>query len=135
MSLLEEIGRHNQWFALAKSEIRNAKILAKYDAEKRVICFHYHQAVEKCLIGYLLYVTGELPEGRNLIHLCKLAMKYDASFTDIISDVAILDSYYFEDDCPSGCEPPLITTEDAVRCFVIVKKIIAKVQLLINSEK
>lgn len=135
MSLLEEIGRNNQWFALARSEIKNAKILSKYDAEERVICYHYHQAVEKCLIGYLLSVTGELPEGRNLIHLCKMAMRYDASFSEILNDIAILDSYYFEEDYPSGCEPPVITTEDTVRCFKIVKKIIAKVQLLINSEK
>lgn len=134
---MEETGRHNQWFALARNEIRNAKILAKYDAEARVICTHYHKAVEKCLIGYLVYVTGELPEGRNLIHLCRLAMQYDETFIDVVDDVAVLNSYFLaEDESGPGGELRIFTAEDTVRCFNAMKRVIAKVQLLlINSEK
>jgi HEPN domain-containing protein len=137
VSLLEETGRYNQWFALARNEIRNAKILSKYDAEARVICTHYHEAVEKCLIGYLVYITGELPERRNLIHLCRLAMQYDETFIDVVNDVAVLNSYYLEEaESGLGYEPRTFTSEDTVRCFNAMKRVIAKVQLLlINSEK
>jgi HEPN domain-containing protein len=137
VSLLEETGRHNQWFALARNEIRNALILSKYDAEARVICTHYHEAVEKCLIGYLVYVTGELPERRNLIHLCRLAMQYDKSFIDVVDDVAVINSYYSEEkESAPGYEPRVLTSEDTERCFKAMKEVVAKVQLLlINNEK
>jgi HEPN domain-containing protein len=130
---LGETERNNKWFALARKEIRNAKISFKYGADNKVICFRCHQAVEKCFKGYLFYMTGELQEEHNLLRLCKKAMSVELSFDGLMEDLTFLNKYYLENQDGADAEFLITTKEETIKCFEIVKKVVAKIENLTNS--
>ncbi|HHZ16319.1 MAG TPA: HEPN domain-containing protein [Peptococcaceae bacterium] len=132
--LLGTVGLRNKCFALAKGEIRSAKILTKYNSEKKAICFHYHQAVENFLKGYLVYMTGILPEGHQLVRLCRLAMKHDHGFGVLLKDVAILDGYYYDENGSGSMAASAVLAEDVDRCLQSAQKTISKVRYIIKCE-
>lgn len=130
-----ETERNNKWFALARKEIRSAKISFKYGADNKVICFRCQRAIEKCFKGYLFYTTGELQEGHDLLSFCKKAMLVEPSFDELMEDLAFLDKYYLENKEDADVEFLVVTKEDTLKCFEIVKKVVAKIENLINSTR
>jgi HEPN domain-containing protein len=60
--------RYNEWFLMAKKDIRSARILHENDADNEVICLHCQQALEKYLKGCIIFVSRELKEGHSLLN-------------------------------------------------------------------
>lgn len=124
--------KHNEWFKMAQKDIKSAKILFEHDADNEIVCFHCQQAIEKYLKGYLIYITGELNEGHNLVKLCKKAMQHSKSFGDFLKDMAFVNTYYIETRYPA-VDPLIVSIEDTEECIRIVDEIVAKIDELVND--
>lgn len=104
--------RYKEWFEIAKKDLNGAKILYEHDADYGLVLFHLQQAVEKYLKGYLIYKTGLLQSGHNLMKLCKKASEFDNDFRKYIKDAAFLNGYYIETRYPA--EDPLVAEKEDV---------------------
>lgn len=124
--------RFNEWFEMAKKDLNSAKILFEHDADYGIVCFHCQQAVEKYLKGYLIYKSGLLEQGHNLIKLCRKATSYEASFNDYIKDCAFMTTFYIETRYPA--EDPLnVRQEDTEECLATAEKIMSKINSLLGD--
>lgn len=123
--------KYNEWFFMAQKDYRSAKILLDHDADNEIICFHCQQAVEKYLKGYLIFMSGRLFEGHNLIKLCYKAIQFDDSFKSFLKDLAFLNTFYTETRYPAE-DPLIIDKEDALECIRIASNIIDKIDNIIK---
>jgi len=118
--------KYKEWFEMAKKDIRSAEILYEHDGDNGIVCFHCQQAIEKYLKGFLIYATGELQEGHNLVRLCKKAMAYNKVLGEFIKDMAFVNTYYIETRYPAE-DPLLVSKEDAKECIRIAMKVMEKI--------
>jgi HEPN domain-containing protein len=118
--------KYKEWFEMAKKDIRSAEILYEHDGDNGIVCFHCQQAIEKYLKGFLIYATGELQEGHNLVRLCKKAMAYNKALGEFIKDMAFVNTYYIETRYPAE-DPLLVSKEDAKECIRITMKVMEKI--------
>ncbi|GAB6153651.1 hypothetical protein JCM17380_24010 [Desulfosporosinus burensis] len=124
--------KYNEWFVMAQKDLRSAKILFDHDADNEIICFHCQQTLEKYLKGYLIFVTGELQEGHNLLKLCKKALLYDNKFTEFLKDMAFVNAFYIETRYPA-IDPLIVSQEDTEECLRIVDRVLARINNLVDS--
>lgn len=117
---------------MAQKDLRSAKILFDHDADNEIICFHCQQTLEKYLKGYLIFVTGELQEGHNLLKLCKKALLYDNKFTEFLKDMAFVNAFYIETRYPA-IDPLIVSQEDTEECLRIVDRVLARINNLVDS--
>ncbi|HWQ75477.1 MAG TPA: HEPN domain-containing protein, partial [Syntrophomonas sp.] len=108
--------RHLEWLEMAKKDIQGAEILFDHDADNGIICFHCQQSIEKSLKGFLIFVTGVLHDGHSLVKLCKKAANHNALFSDMLKDMAFVNTYYIETRYPAE-DPLLVSKEDAAECM------------------
>jgi len=73
--------------------------------------FSLSASYRKYLKGYIIYATGELQEGHNLVKLCKKIMVFDKSFSSFLKDMAFVNTFYIETRYPSK-DPLKISKED-----------------------
>lgn len=123
----------NEWFQMAKKDIRSAIILFEHGADNEIICFHCQQAIEKYLKGYLIFARGELQEGHSLIKLCKKAMIHENTFGDFLKDLAFVNTYYIETRYPA-VDPLEVSNNDTEECLRITDKIVAKIDKLVEGQ-
>jgi len=119
---------------MAKKDIRGSKILFDNGADGELICFHCQQAIEKYFKGYLIYKTGRLIEGHNLVKLCKRVMLYDQSFCEFIKEMAFVNAFYIETRYPS-IEPLFVSKEDVILCLDIMGRVVHKIDKLIEIDR
>jgi len=124
--------RHREWFEMAKKDMKSAEILFEHDADNGIICFHCQQAIEKSLNGFLISVTGVLQDGHSLVKLCKKAASHNSLFSDMLKDMAFVNTYYIETRYPAE-DPLLVSKEDAAECMAISKKVIVMIEDIINK--
>lgn len=123
--------KYNEWFAMAKKDVRSAKILFEHDADYEIVCFHCQQAIEKYLKGYLIYETGELQEGHSLLKLCKKASPFNTNLKSFLKEMAFVNTYYIETRYPA-IDPLIVSEEDASECLKIVESVMEEVEKSIN---
>lgn len=99
--------------------------------DHEIVCFHCQQAIEKYLKGYLIYLTGELQEGHNLVKLCKKVMIYQNDFGRLIKDMAFVNTFYIETRYPA-LDPLIVSIDDTEDCLKIVDKVVQEINRLIN---
>lgn len=104
--------KYKEWFEIADKDLNGAKILFEYGADYGLVLFHLQQACEKYFKGYLIYQTGSLQGGHNLIKLCKKSCEFDNEFRKYLKDAAFLNGYYIETRYPA--EDPLIADKEEV---------------------
>lgn len=124
--------KYNEWLVMAQKDLRSAKILFDHGADNEIICFHCQQTLEKYLKGYLIFVTGEVQEGHNLLKLCKKAKLYDDKFTEFLKDMAFVNAFYIETRYPA-IDPLIVSQDDTEECFRIVYRVLARINDLIDS--
>lgn len=117
---------------MAQKDIKGAKILFKHDADHEIVCFHCQQAIEKYLKGFLIYKTGFLHEGHNLVKLCKKAMIYEETLSSFLKDMSFVNTFYIETRYHS-VDPLIVSTEDTEECLSIVERFIAKINELMRA--
>lgn len=83
----------NEWFVMARKDIKAAKILLEHEADSEMVCFHCQQAIEKYLTGYLVDKSGRLQDGHNLVKLCKQVMLYNEAFAASLKDMAFVETF------------------------------------------
>ena len=118
--------RYKEWFEMARKDLRGAAILFEHDADYALVCFHCQQAAEKYLKGYLIYKTGILHEGHNLVKLCRRAAGFDPKFNRHLKDSAYLNTFYIEARYPAE-DPMDITYENTRECLDIAERIMKDV--------
>lgn len=126
--------KYNEWFRMAEKDMKSAKILFEHDADNEIVCFHCQQAIEKYLKGYLIYVSGELQDGHNLMRLCKKAMVHEKSFGSFLKDLAFVNTFYIETRYPAE-DPLVVNNEDTKECMNIVARIVAKIDSLMVQKQ
>lgn len=124
--------RHREWLEMAKKDIQGAEILFEHDADNGIVCFHCQQAIEKSLKGFLISVSGILHDGHSLVKLCKKAANHNSLFSDMLKDMAFVNTYYIETRYPAE-DPLMVSKEDAAECMTISKKVIGMIEDIINE--
>lgn len=124
--------KYNEWFVMAKKDLKSARILFEHEADNEIICFHCQQTIEKYLKGYIIYSTGELKEGHSLLKLCKCATSIEKSFNDLLKDMAFVNTFYIETRYPAE-DPLIVNTLDVEECFKIMNKVVEKIDRLVNT--
>lgn len=126
--------RHREWLEMAKKDIQGAEILFEHDADNGIVCFHCQQAIEKSLKGFLILVTGVLQDGHSLVKLCKKSASHNSLFSDILKDMAFVNTYYIETRYPAE-DPLLVSKEDAAECMAISKKVVGMIDEIIKKNE
>ncbi len=129
--LLVDTKRYNEWIEMAKKDLKGANILYEHDGDFGLVCFHCQQAIEKYLKGYLIFRTGFLQDGHNLVKLCKKASNFDSGFKDYFKDCAFVNAFYIETRYPAE-DPLIVSKEDAEECLSITRKIIDMIDGLLE---
>lgn len=129
--LLVDTKKFYDWLAKAEKDIQGAKILYKHGADYGLVCFHCQQAIEKYLKGFLIYKTGMLQDGHNLVKLCKKVSKFNDIFKSYLKDCAFVNTFYIETRYPAE-DPLIVAEEDVKECVKIVEKIAKKVNELVE---
>lgn len=111
--------------------MRGASILFEHDADFALVCFHCQQAAEKYLKGYLIYKTGILHEGHNLVRLCRRAAGFNPVFNQYLKDCAFLNTFYIEARYPAE-DPMEISYDNTKECLIIAEQIKQEVVALIG---
>ncbi len=95
---------HNDWLEFAACDIRAAQLLMQEEDCYPLAAFHCQQCMEKVLKAYILFKTGQLVDGHNLIWLLKQASKRNASFKQWIDECVYINHFYIEARYPSDFE-------------------------------
>jgi len=128
---LPDSTRFKEWLEMARKDLRGAEILFEHDADYSLVCFHCQQGAEKYLKGYLIFKTGILHEGHNLVKLCRRAASYETRFNSHLRDCAYLNTFYIEARYPAE-DPMDITYENTKDCMEIANRIMEDVTSLIK---
>ena len=93
--------RYDDWLDRAGEDITAAGVLVKNDNCYNVAAFHCQQTIEKALKAYILLKSGVLPDGHNLLWLCRRAMRYDNAFGKWLEQSISLNRCYIEPRSPA----------------------------------
>ncbi len=116
----------NNWFDFAFDDIRAGKILLREEVFN-VACFHFQQAAEKALKGFLVYNELSPTKEHNLIDLVRLYSKVNDDFKAMRLNAVTLNQCYMPTrypDAPVGSLPSGIPSKAVVEeAFVCAKEI------------
>lgn len=93
--------RYYDWLEHSSQDLIAAKLLSEADQCYNLAAFHCQQSIEKALKAYILLKSGSLPDGHNLIWLCRQAKKYDKGFQDWFDESVDLNQCYIETRYPA----------------------------------
>ncbi len=119
--------RYREWFEKSNKDLKGAEILFEHDGDFGLVCFHCQQAIEKYLKGYLIYKTGVLQDGHNLVKLCKKASEFSQVFKEYLKECAFVNTFYIETRYPAD-DPLIASKEDVEECLDIVHRIIETIE-------
>ncbi|MBU1088377.1 HEPN domain-containing protein [Patescibacteria group bacterium] len=92
-----------EWLKKANEDFRFASCSLE-DLEDKFyaqILFHFQQAAEKYLKGYMLYLSIELKKIHDLVELLEIIKKEDAEIVELMDEVDMLNDYYIETRYPA----------------------------------
>lgn len=91
------------WLELAEDDEKSARILVREGAAPDIAAYHFHQAAEKYLKGWIAAKGGDIPRVHDLERLFKLAelLGVRVSQTDF-DELSLIQSYYSELRYPRG---------------------------------
>ncbi|MCL2528264.1 MAG: HEPN domain-containing protein [Defluviitaleaceae bacterium] len=84
-----------EWFNYSQNDLISATHLFHnlYPKQTEIACYLSQQCAEKALKGYLFFRKIEPPRTHNLVELCKMCMKHDCTFSEILDACADLTPY------------------------------------------
>lgn len=91
-----------EWFSKAEKDFEEAKFLFDHNRPLEYVALLLHQAVEKCLKGFLINNGWELKKTHDLVKLVRDAAKFDESFENFIPLMEEMADYYIESRYPVG---------------------------------
>ena len=91
-----------EWFSRAEKDFEEAKFLFDHNRPLEYVALLLHQAVEKCLKGFLINNGWELKKSHDLVKLVRDATKFDESFENFIPLMEEMADYYIESRYPVG---------------------------------
>ncbi len=124
--------RYKEWLEKANQDLTGAKILFEHGADLGLVCFHCQQTVEKYFKGYLIYKTGMLQDGHNLVKLCKKSSEFSQVFKKFLKECAFINTFYIETRYPAE-DPLTVSKEDVEECLKITEKIIETINNIISK--
>lgn len=110
------------WIKKADEDFQYAKIGLDEELEfYALICFHFHQAVEKYLKAYIVANELTFQKTHDLSKLLKICAEEDREFDILNKDVSELNPLYVETRYPEFMEN--ILKSDVQKAFKITEKI------------
>ena len=122
------------WFKKAEDDLRIADYALDeaYPKLIEIACFHYQQAVEKSLKGFLVSCGLAPPKTHNLIPLCQMFSEHDPAFSAIQSACEELNLYSVSTRYPENDEitegDAVIAKKEAKKAYVFCVDLISKLQ-------
>lgn len=93
--------KYYDWLNHAEDDLTAANLLKSHADCYNAAAFHCQQAIEKALKAYILFRSGQLVDGHNLMWLCRQAKKYDKGFHQWFDECADLNQCYIETRYPA----------------------------------
>jgi len=95
----------NEWLAFSDMDLTAAKYLCGMDPKLlEIICYHCHQAAEKSLKAFWVYLGFAPPRTHDLEHLLDKCEGFDNSFADLRDESIRLNPYASQPRYPFGLE-------------------------------
>ncbi len=92
----------DEWIVRGEHDLEAAKLILDRKGHYDTILFHLHQAVEKCLKGYLIQRGWKLRKIHDIESLLTYATEFDKSFEEYLDLGRKLTAFYYEDRYPPG---------------------------------
>ena len=86
--------KYYDWMNHAEEDLTAANLLKEVPDCYNAAAFHCQQTIEKALKAYILFHSGHLVDGHNLMWLCRQAKKYDKGFHQWFDECADLNQCY-----------------------------------------
>lgn len=120
-----------RWFEQAEHDLKAADH-SRCGGFHNVACFWAQQAAEKALKAFLHSKGVELLYEHSVADLTKRASKYDASFSRIRRNAALLDKYYiptrYPNGLPGGIPAEAFDDEDSTRALKLAHQVLETVR-------
>jgi len=91
----------NNWFDFASDDIRAGEILLREEVIN-IACFHFQQAAEKALKGFLVYNELSPTKEHNLVDLMRLCSKVNDDFKEMRVNAVALNQFYIPTRYPDA---------------------------------
>jgi HEPN domain-containing protein len=91
----EWMAKADEDFGFADSNLADAE-----DGYYAPICFHFHQAAEKCLKAYIVRYDLSFERVHDLVALLRICRGTDPSMSDLGNPCELLNPYYIETRYP-----------------------------------
>lgn len=102
-----------EWFRKASKDMKAAGTLSEDEELWELACYHFQQAAEKFLKGFLATIGGRVPYTHDLEELAIRCSEHDRDFLTIQDDSLYLNPFYIEARYPTG--GPLDISIDRLR--------------------
>ncbi len=89
-----------EWFSKAEKDLDEAKFLFEKNRHLEDVAFFVHEAVEKCLKGFLINNDWELEKTHDLVRLLREACEFASSLEKFIPLMEEMANYYIESRYP-----------------------------------
>ena len=105
-----------EWTERARHDLEAGRVLLRYEAYSDVVLFHVHQAIEKCLKGFLIHHGWRLKRIHDLETLLAEASDFDSKISDYLDLGRRLTAFYFIERYPPG-PVPLYSGDETRRLY------------------
>ena len=105
-----------EWTARALHDLEAGQLLLCYRSYADTVLFHVHQAIEKCLKGFLIHHGWRLKKIHDLETLIVEASDFDSAILDYLDLGRKLTAFYFIERYPPG-PVPTCSAEETRRLF------------------
>ena len=115
---------YHDWVIKAGNDLKAAIAIYEYyeDPPTDMICYHFHQAAEKSLKGFLVFHKTKLHKIHDLIALLNICLTQDKTLEFLREDLETLNQYYIETKYPP--DMPLDYPKEEAREAIDKAKII-----------
>jgi HEPN domain-containing protein len=94
-----------EWIERGEHDLEAARLLLDREAHSDIVLFHIHQAIEKCLKGFLIQYGWKLRKIHDLETLITEAVDFDNAFREYLDMARELTAFYYTERYPPGPMP------------------------------
>jgi HEPN domain-containing protein len=94
-----------EWIERGEHDLEAARLLLDREAHSDIVLFHIHQAIEKCLKGFLIQYGWKLKKIHDLETLITEAVDFDNAFREYLDMARELTAFYYTECYPPGPMP------------------------------
>ena len=105
-----------EWTARSIHDLEAARLLLRYESYADTVLFHVHQAMEKCLKGFLVHHGWKLKKIHDLETLIAEASDFDSTLSDYLELGRRLTAFYYIERYAPG-PVPLYSAQETRRLF------------------